>query len=321
MSYLMKTSTKFLGELTPFKRESFMEGFIASNPRILSPSSEEDAPEGLVPVYIIGRQEMCELVKKGDKGITDLVSLIWDPLLEKYQVWIYELKVNSSNINDVQQLLDYLEAIDSPENKILKDDILSRARGIVGDKCLDTPLKIRGALCAEDFSDEVMKKILDANLSRGKEDKLLAVEIQRFNVRDEDYVVVQPFIGEDETRRNTYYDDIPDLPETELKENLVAVLLERKNKQPERFKQLKVFLELLTNNPKILTQDEIRNEWERRNLPRDDRGLSVSQLIGYKDSGPLRQIIGYDLSGDKKNNYRLKEDKYSELLRDVLEKV
>ena len=43
MAYLMKTSTRFLGEQLDFERESYLEGFIFGNPLILA--SSEDAPE------------------------------------------------------------------------------------------------------------------------------------------------------------------------------------------------------------------------------------------------------------------------------------
>lgn len=62
MAYLIRSSTQLLGEHLSFERESYLEGFISSNPLILS--SSEDAPENLIPVYIIGRQEICKIHHK-----------------------------------------------------------------------------------------------------------------------------------------------------------------------------------------------------------------------------------------------------------------
>jgi len=323
MAYLMKTSTRFLGEQIDFERESYLEGFISGNPRILA--SSEDAPENLISVYIIGRQEICKIYHKQKTGITDLICLIWDPDLEKYQIWVYELKVNSNNTADVEQLLDYLEAIESPENKDHRDAIVNRAKGIVGNDFLDLNLRIRGALCAQAFSDEVMKKIIEVNSNREYEEKLLAVKIYQFPVDNEVFVLVEPFIGEERTATSgmhpTYYDDIPKLSEQEFVKRLTDILSKRKNTHPQRFEQLKVLLEMLLENP-IVTQEELRNAWAKKSLPKEDRGLSVSQVLGYKNSGPLRQIITWEWArADIKDNYRLRKPSYSKVLQKVLKKI
>ena len=108
MPYLMKTSSMFLGENIDFERESYLEAFIFGNPLIFAVS--QDSPENLVPVYIIGRQDILKL--KGKTGITDLTCLIWDPNLNLYEIWIFELKVYSNNKYDVNQLKGYLEAVE-----------------------------------------------------------------------------------------------------------------------------------------------------------------------------------------------------------------
>ncbi|HRT00519.1 MAG TPA: hypothetical protein P5312_10810 [Bacteroidales bacterium] len=325
MAYLMKTSTRLLGAQNDFERESYLEGFISGNPLILS--SSEDAPENFVSVYIIGRQEICKIYHKQRTGITDLICLIWNPDIEKYQIWVYELKVYSNNTNDVQQLLDYLEAIESPKNKDHKDDIINRAKGIVGDDFLDHNLNIRGALCAQAFSDDVIKKIIEENSSRANEEKLLAVKIYRFPVDNDVFVLVEPFIGEERTttggRHITFYNDIPTLSKSDLVRELTGVLSRRKNTHPQRFEQLKVLLELFIKNPdRAITQEELRTEWQKRKLPREDRGLSVSQLLGYKNSRALRQILNWDIfPPDIKDNYRLRDKKYAEILSDVLANI
>lgn len=325
MAYLMKTSTRLLGEQIDFERESYLEGFISGNPLILS--SSEDAPENLVSVYIIGRQEICKIYHKQKTGITDLICLIWDPDLAKYQIWVYELKVYSNNIDDVQQLLDYLEAIESPKNKDHREDIINRAKGIVGNGFLGGNLKIRGALCAQAFSDDVMKKIIEENLNRTNEEKLLAVKIYRFPVDNDVFVLVEPFIGEERTTaggiHNTYYYDVPNLSPSDLVKELTDILSKRKSTHPQRFEQLKVLLKLFVNNSDCtVTQEDLRKEWQKRGLPREDRGLSVSQLLGYKKSGALRQILKWDIPlQDIKDNYRLRDKKYAEVLNNVLGKI
>jgi hypothetical protein len=115
MAYLMKISTRILGERSDFERESHFEGFIVSNPLILA--SSDDAPENLAPVYIIGRQVPMKTGK-----ILDLICLIWDNDLQKYVIWIYELKVYSDNVQDVEQLKNYLAVVNkevTERNKII----------------------------------------------------------------------------------------------------------------------------------------------------------------------------------------------------------
>lgn len=321
----MKTSTRLLGEQIDFERESYLEGFISGNPLILS--SSEDAPENLVSVYIIGRQEICKIHHKQKNGITNLICLLWDPDIAKYQIWVYELKVYANYTDYVQQLLDYLDAIESPKNKDHKDDIINRAKGMVGNDFLDPNPKIRGALCAQAFSDDVIKKIIEENSNRANDEKLLAVKIYRFPVDNDVFVLVEPFIGEEKTAtgkmRITYYDDIPDLSESKLAEELIDILSKRKNTHPQRFEQLKVLLDLFAKSPDCtVTQEELRTEWQKRGLPREDRGLSVSQLLGYKKSGALRQILKWDiLPPDIKDNYRLRDKKYAGVLSNVLAKI
>lgn len=319
MAYLMKTSTRFLGEQLDFERESYLEGFIFGNPLILA--SSEDAPENLVPVYIIGRQEIYKIRQK--HGITDLTCLIWEPDLEKYEIWIYELKVYSDNINDVKQLTNYLEAIESPNNKSHRDNIINRAIEMVGNDFIDNNAKIRGALCAQAFSDEVMEKIIEENSNRSSTEKLIAVKIYRFPVDNDVFVLVEPFIGEERTttgRHKTYYGDIPQLPTKKLRKDLLDLLSRRKNTHPQRFEQLKVLLEIFAKSPsRTVTQDELRTEWQNRGLPKEDKGLSVSQLLGYKNSGALRQILVWDIiPPDIKDNYRLRDEGYAKVIRDVL---
>ncbi len=312
----MKISTRFLGEQTYFKREADLENFILTHPLILS--SSEDAPENLVPVYIIGRQEKLP----NNDGIMDLICLIWNPDLGKYQIWVYELKVYSQNSNDVQQLINYLRAID--ENQEYRNDLIQRAANFVKE-FLDN--NIRGALCAQAFSDEVVKGIIDENLNRSYEKKLLAVKIYLFPVDNDMFALIEPFIGEERTttggRRATHYDDIPDLSDFELEEELFRILSNRKKTHPQRFEQLKAFLELFVSNPKrSVNQKELREEWQNRGLPKEDRGLSVSQVLGYKNNGALRKILEWDvIPPDIKDNYRLKDERYAEVLRNVLNRI
>lgn len=324
MAYLFKTSTQFLGEQLAFERESYLEGFIFGNPLILA--SSQDAPENLIPVYIIGRQEICKI--SGQKyGITDLTCLIWESDLEKYEIWIYELKVNSNSLDDVKQLTEYLEAIELPGNKNRRDSIVSRAIEMVGNEFIDNNSKIRGALCAQAFSDEVLKEIIDENLKRPATGKLVALRIYRFPVDNDVFISVEPFIGEERTttgKHITYYDDIPQLPAQKLKTDLLDLLVRRKNTHLERFEQLRVLLEILVRSPSdTVTQDKLRTEWQNKGLPKEDGGLSVSQLLGYKKSGALRQILRWDIipRTDIKDNYRLRDTGYAEMIGDVLTKL
>ena len=69
----------------------------------------------------------------------------------------------------------------------------------------------------------------------------------------------------------------------------------------------------------IVTQDMLRKEWENRGLPKIDGGLSVSQVLGYEKWAALRQIIEWDIAyADVKDNYRLREERYAKIIRDVL---
>lgn len=238
---------------------------------------------------------------------------------------VYELKTYSNNTNDIQQLLDYLEAIESSKNRDHREDIITRATDMVGEGLLDT--KIKGAICSQAFSDEVIKKIIEINSKRTNEEKILAVKIYRFPVDNEVFVLVETIVGEEKPpsggTRRTFYDDIPNHSEEVLVRKLIDIMLERKKTHPKRIEQLKVLLEMLIEDPtKVVTQEELRNTWVKRGLPKDDRGLSVSQLLGYKKSGPLRQILTWEwVYGDIKDNYRLGDKSYSEVLKKVLKKV
>jgi hypothetical protein len=120
----MRTSSSFLGENIDFERESYLEGFIFGNPLVLAVS--QDSPEGLVPVYIIGRQDILKLEHR--TGITDLTCLIWDPNLNKYEIWIFELKVYSNSTDNVQQLTNYIKAVEKDINSDYRADIIQRAK-------------------------------------------------------------------------------------------------------------------------------------------------------------------------------------------------
>jgi hypothetical protein len=179
--------------------------------------------------------------------------------------------------------------------------------------------KIRGALCAQDFSDEVIKKII--------EEKLVAVKINRFPVDNDVFVLVDPLIGVERSQtggRKTYYDKIPNLPDNQLREELAEILSRRKRTHRQRFEQFKVLLEMLAKSPdSTVTQAKLRDEWENRGLPREDRGLSVSQFLGYKKSGALRQILTWDMfPPDIKDNYKLRDPKkYAVVIEGVLEDI
>lgn len=322
MAYLMKTTTQFLGTESDFKRESHLEGFIVSNPNILS--STEDAPEDYNPVYIIGRQFSVDIIDRPPKNeprITDLVCLIWDPDVEKYEIWIYELKTYSQSAKDVEQLVMYLEKIDAPENKKRREKLIKDAQEFIDEMPLAD--KIRGALLAQAFKDEVIKKIIEENKKRRNEDKLLAVKITRFPIDNDVYVMVDQIVGIERTPtggRKTFYEDIPNFTEKELKDKLKEILTSRKNTHPTRFKQLMVLLKLLAENPDaIITQESLRETWAGKGLPRKDEGQSVSQPLGYKNNGALRQILKWDTGPlDIKDNYRLRDKKYAEVIKSVL---
>lgn len=323
MPYLMRASSNFLGEHIDFERESYLEGFIFGNPLILGVS--QDSPENLVPVYIIGRQDILKL--KGGIGITDLTCLIWDPNLNLYEIWIFELKVYSNSTNDVKQLQGYLEAVEDPVNKAYKDSIIQRAVGMVGENFIDPQASIRGALCAQSFSDEVLQKILEENSSRTQDDKIIAIKIYRFPADNENFIFVERLVGEEKSTTGgprNYYHDIPQWKPKILCEKLENLLEKRKESNFQRFRQLEVFLQFFADDPKQeVTQEELRNEWKAQGLPEQDQGLSVSQVLGYKYSGALRQILTWDTLPhmDIKENYRLKDIKYSKIIAEVLKKV
>ena len=63
-------------------------------------------------------------------------------------------------------------------------------------------------------------------------------------------------------------------------------------------------------------------EWKNQGLPEQDHGLSVSQVLGYKYSGALRQMFKWELIPvtDMKQNYKLRDIKYSVIIAKVLKK-
>lgn len=321
MAYLMRTSSMFLGENVDFKRESYLEGFIFGNPMILAVS--QDSPESLIPVYIIGRQDKVKLLK--NLGYTDLTCLIWNPNLNKYEIWIFELKVYSNTTADVKQLNKYLEAVEDDINKEYKDDLLKKAINMVGENFIDANSKIRGAVCAQSFTDDVLHDILELNSTRSDNDNIIAVKIYTFPVNHENFVFVERLVGEEKSLSGGYGDySVPQWSKEKLESELYTVLENRKNNFPTRFKQLKVFLEFFIKDPNyVLTQEVLRDSWEIKGLPKKDSGLSVSQLMGYKNSGSLRQIFEWDTLEfmDVKENYRLKDPKYSKIIKNVLKRL
>ncbi|MGV9206192.1 MAG: hypothetical protein ACOC44_19480 [Promethearchaeia archaeon] len=321
MGNLFRATTKFLTELEDFERESYLEGFLYSNSLVLSQS--EESPEGLLPVYILGRQKMVNTLDK--TGITDLICLIWNSAIEKYEIWIYELKVIAEKNEDVDQLVKYLNIVNKPNN-LKFNEILDNAKNFLEDDLISDK-EIRGALCAQKFSDNVLDQLIEVNKGQNTQisKKLVAVKINRYPVDNNIFVVVEPIIAAESTPtgRRTYYDDIRDLSDDKLKRDLMDFLKQRKKDHPEKFKQLRVLLKMLSKSPSnIVTKDQMKVEWKKNNLEENDRGLAVSQVLGYKDSYSLRQILKWDIvRGDIKDNYRLREKKYGNLLTEVLGKL
>jgi len=320
MPYLMKTSSMFLGENIDFERESYLEAFIFGNPLILAVS--QDCPENLVPVYIIGRQDILKL--KGKTGITDLTCLIWDPNLNLYEIWIFELKVYSKSKVDVNQLKGYLRGVENSDNKPYQSSIIEKAVNMVGREFINPQAKIRGALCAQSFSDEVLKEILEENTHRTEDNKIIAVQIYRFPNENDNFIFVERVVGEEKSTTGgprNYYDDIPAWEKKTLKEKLKKLLNIRKNSSQIKFEQLKVFLQVFADNKNaVLTKKELQEKWLDQGLPEKDNGLSVSQVMGYKYGGALRQMFTWKLIPitDMKENYQLKDVKYSEYISEVL---
>ncbi|MGC8798514.1 MAG: hypothetical protein ACP5PK_07640 [candidate division WOR-3 bacterium] len=153
------------------------------------------------------------------------------------------------------------------------------------------------------------------------------MKINRFPVDNDVFVLVDPLIGVERSQtggRKTYYDKIPNLPDNQLREELAEILSRRKRTHRQRFEQFKVLLEMLAKSPdSTVTQAKLRDEWENRGLPREDRGLSVSQFLGYKKSGALRQILTWDMfPPDIKDNYKLRDPKkYAVVIEGVLEDI
>lgn len=199
MAHLSKTTTHLLSEDEPFKHERDLEAFIITNPNILAYSKEKPA-QGLLPVYVIGRQDSVSILEKDRKGRTDITCLIWVPLAKKYRIWIYELKKEIASSKGVDQLLDYINSFnDKDKKKKLIDkaiDYLSDEE-TNGQSLIDIYHPIRGALCAQDFEDEVYEKMAEVNSTRIKngQDKLEAVAISKFHVDDDIFVVVDRVLG------------------------------------------------------------------------------------------------------------------------------
>lgn len=321
MAYLMRTSSMFLGENIDFKRESYLEGFIFGNPLVLAAS--QDSPEGLIPVYIIGRQDTVKLLKS--VGYTDLTCLIWEPNINKYEIWIFELKAHSNSNVDVKQLNKYLKAVEDTTNKKYKEDLVETAINIVGESFIDPDSRIRGALCAQSFSDDVLHDILDLNSKRENNDKIMAIKIYTFPVEHENFILVERLVGEERSSTGgTSVYDIPNWPLEKLESELQNLLKSRKINSPKKFEQLKVFLEYFITKPNSeLTQRTLRDYWELKGLSRKDKGLSVSQFLGYKNSGSLRQIFTWDTQEymDIKENYRLRNPNYSKIIERVLKNI
>ncbi|AUB57479.1 MULTISPECIES: hypothetical protein [Methanobacterium] len=323
MAYLMRTSSSFLGENIDFERESYLEGFIFGNPLVLAVS--QDSPEGLVPVYIIGRQDMLRL--KLRSGITDLTCLIWDPNINKYEIWIFELKVYSNSTDNVKQLTSYIDAVEKDINNEYRADLIQRAKNMVGEKFINPKAKIRGALCAQSFSDEVLHDILEENSNRNEEEKIVAVKIFRFPADNENFIFVERIVGEEKSTTGgprNYYADIPHWELPKLEKELYKLLKNRKINNPGRFEQLKVFLQFFVDDPSCrVSQQELREKWEEKGLPGKDQGMSVSQFLGYKNSGSLRQMLTWTFTAymDIKEDYRLRDSKYSEIISKILNKL
>lgn len=323
MAYLMRTSSSFLGENIDFERESYLEGFIFGNPLVLAVS--QDSPEGLIPVYIIGRQDILKL--EGRTGITDLTCLIWDPNLNKYEIWIFELKVYASSVDNVKQLHNYIKAVETEKNKDYRSDIIQRAIDMVGEKFITPKSEIRGALCAQSFSDDVLHDILEANSTRSEENKIVAVKIFRFPSDNDNFIFVERIVGEEQSTTGgprNYYEDIPDWEPPKLEEELYKLLFNRKLNNPQRFSQLRVFLEFFAEDSScIVSQQKLREKWKENRLPEKDQGMSVSQFLGYKNSRSLRQMLDWTVTSymDIKEDYRLKDPKYAKIIKRVLDKL
>lgn len=331
MAYLKKTSTMLLGEQEDFERESYLEGFIFSNPGVLSSYDGDipgDSETSLLPVYIIGRQSMVELSEK-NKGITDLTCLIWNPDSEKYEIWIYELKTSADSPDAVDQLIKYLDTINSSEKKHAKDTIIENAIEWVGEDFKDfiDQKEIRGALCAQDFSDAVLNKITEENKNRKKDGKgkpIAAVKINMFSAGNDNFVVVDSIVGDADVpggkQRRSY--EISNYPDEELKDKLISLITNQKDNMK---KKIKTFLNMLVSKPEgYVTMKDLRNEWTNEGLLKKQGKEygAFSRLITQGEKGePLRHIINFELRGyDLKENYRLKE-KYTGVIKEVLEEL
>ncbi len=198
---------------------------------------------------------------------------------------------------------------------------------MVGEKLIDSNVKIRGALCAQSFSGDVLKDILDINSTRGDIDKIVAVKIYRFPVNNDSFIFVERLVWEEKSITGgpqDYYTHIPLWKNGKLEIELYKLLENRKINYPMRFQQLRVFLEYFVNDPyQVVSQEELDNQWKLQGLPEQDQGMSVSQVLGYKNSGSLMQILTWDTQDYTliKNNYRLKEAKYSKIIEKVLKKI
>jgi len=152
----------------------------------------------------------------------------------------------------------------------------------------------------------------------------LGCNIELNDALDMTIKTIEDVIGEGKKtkakRGRLVYTNIPNLPDDKLKTKLIELLMSRKSTLKERFDQLVVLLEMLSEKPiDIVTQNMLRKEWKNRGLPMIDGGLSVSQVLGYEKWAALRQIIEWDIVyADVKDNYRLREERYAEIICDVL---
>ncbi len=312
MARLWKAATELLAESDNFNKEKYLEGLIYSHPGLLA-SNDDNLSEQIL-VYPLEFQPKLESGKRAD-----LACLIWNEDLQKYELWIYEFKPSSQSKEDIEQLVGYVEELKPSDKK--RQELCEKAKGLVEHTLLDleTP---RGALCAGEFSLDVLSGLKKRNGENPDKPPLLAVRIKRFTSEDNDsYVLVECFVGEERNEsggRKTFYDDIPTYGDNELKSELLKLLRNRRQANERRALQLEIALKLLVDR-EVVTQDMYREAWKENDLPRKDGGHALSQFLGFKRSGPLRQILTWDwVVSDIKDNYRLQDQRYAGILREVL---
>lgn len=115
---------------------------------------------------------------------------------------------------------------------------------------------------------------------------------------------------------------IPNYPDDELIKHLTDTL----NSKMPIANYLKAFVKLLLTERRRFDREEIKEYFHRELGLRETVSCAgtylsnVSQCLTRKDSGHLRQIIGFDFEpnvGAKKNNYYIR-DEYRQLIQDVL---